>query len=455
MSPSHADFESGVTSIFSDEFEIKDCPELPNAPSNIEISDSGILSFDTNNAGATDINYHVLFEKPDKNYVTFTITNVTTESSKGLDLSAEIGSPGVYKIRVKAARVGEEVTYSDFYFGAVSPEEIFDCSTHNRLSVPNSPYWDGITLRWDPVLGAATYIVQLEIFDGKTPLNMGRIPTIKTNSYTISDYYINTFKKQATRLKFKARVMAVPENIKTTGRSTYSAYAELLFPVEITSDMITLSADSFVCDGTPKEPTVTVKYNNETLVSGADYTVTYSNNVNAGTASATVTGIAPFRGSVTINYTITEKLHPIGSKETVSDNVYEITDDTSVSYSGTTSGKKTQTIPSSVDIDGKSYTVTTIEKDAFKDNKSLSKVTIPKTVTKISSNAFSGCKNLKKISINGNTLKSIEKGAFNNIKKNATITITAKNKKTFDKIVKKIKKSTNVKKLKFKMKKGK
>ncbi|MBO4721298.1 MAG: BspA family leucine-rich repeat surface protein [Prevotella sp.] len=45
----------------------------------------------------------------------------------------------------------------------------------------------------------------------------------------------------------------------------------------------------YVYDGTPKEPTVTVKYGNKTFTKGTDYNVTYSNNVNAGENTATVT----------------------------------------------------------------------------------------------------------------------------------------------------------------------
>ena len=462
--PTDADFESGKTSVFSDAYVISDAKEPLNAPSNVQISDSGILSFDTNNNGAADINYYLRITKPNGKSITFTLPNVTTDRIDNFDLSPDITSNGTYKVRIKAARADEVQSTPDFNIGAVTPDISFVINVTSTLPSPDSLYFDGLTLNWNTVSGAASYNVQLEIFDGQKPVNMARNTIKKTNSFNIENYY-NKFKNSITRLRFKARVMAVPSNIKSVGCSNYSAYAEYTVPIEITPNMVTLSANSFVYDGTSKEPAVTVKYNNETLTKGVDYNVAYSNNVNVGTATATVTGIAPFTGSVTINYSITErpveasteaaKAPQVGSKETVSDNVYEITSDSSVSYTGTTSGKKNVTIPSTVDINGKSYAVTTIDKNAFENNKTIAKVNIPKTVTRISANAFSGCKNLKNVSVNGNTLKTIEKGAFNNIKKNATITITAKNKKVFDKMVKKIKKSTNVKKLKFKMKKGK
>ena len=56
--------------------------------------------------------------------------------------------------------------------------------------------------------------------------------------------------------------------------------------------------------GSAKKPNVTVKDGDYTLVEGKDYTVTYSNNTNAGTATATVTGKGNYTGSVSKNFTI-------------------------------------------------------------------------------------------------------------------------------------------------------
>ncbi len=53
---------------------------------------------------------------------------------------------------------------------------------------------------------------------------------------------------------------------------------------------ITLSEGSFVYDGTPKEPVVTLtEADGTTTIPANEYTVTYSNNINVGTATVTVT----------------------------------------------------------------------------------------------------------------------------------------------------------------------
>lgn len=70
---------------------------------------------------------------------------------------------------------------------------------------------------------------------------------------------------------------------------------------------ITLSNSSYTYDGTAKRPTVTVKYGANTLKNGTHYTLTYSNNINPGTASVKVTGKGAYLGSVTKYYTINKK----------------------------------------------------------------------------------------------------------------------------------------------------
>lgn len=70
---------------------------------------------------------------------------------------------------------------------------------------------------------------------------------------------------------------------------------------------VSLSQDSFVYDGTVKMPEVSLTnpYNEEKLIKGRDYTVSYENHTNAGTARVTVTGIGNYTGSVTKDFQIT------------------------------------------------------------------------------------------------------------------------------------------------------
>lgn len=67
--------------------------------------------------------------------------------------------------------------------------------------------------------------------------------------------------------------------------------------------------------GSAIKPSVTVKYNGNVLTKGTDYTVSYSNNVNAGTAKVTIKGTGLYTGSVTKTFTINKAA---ASKFTVS-----------------------------------------------------------------------------------------------------------------------------------------
>ncbi len=94
-----------------------------------------------------------------------------------------------------------------------------------------------------------------------------------------------------------------------------------------------------------------------------------------------------------------------------------------VEYKNTKVQKSNIAIPDTIAIDGNTYKVTSISKNAFKNNKKLKKVTIGKNITKINANAFHGCKNLNTITIKSKNLKSIGKNAFKGIKAKAKIKV--------------------------------
>ena len=92
------------------------------------------------------------------------------------------------------------------------------------------------------------------------------------------------------------------------------------------------------------------------------------------------------------------------------------------------------TIPATVKINGVSYKVTAIGKNAFKNAKAKT-IVLGKNVTRIEKNAFANCKKLQKLKVNSK-LQSVAKGAFKGCKKK--ITVSGKSKKAN---VKKLKES--------------
>jgi hypothetical protein len=67
---------------------------------------------------------------------------------------------------------------------------------------------------------------------------------------------------------------------------------------------IKLSSSTYTYNGKAKKPTVTVTYNNQTLKENVDYTVSYKNNVNAGTKASVI--IAGKSGSICVG-SVTKK----------------------------------------------------------------------------------------------------------------------------------------------------
>ena len=59
-----------------------------------------------------------------------------------------------------------------------------------------------------------------------------------------------------------------------------------------------------VFNGSALQPKPVVKDGNKTLAEGTDYTVTYTNNTNPGTATITITGKGNYQGTVTTQFVI-------------------------------------------------------------------------------------------------------------------------------------------------------
>lgn len=97
-------------------------------------------------------------------------------------------------------------------------------------------------------------------------------------------------------------------SVKVTGKGTYEGSYTTNF--KIVSCAIGQAACSRIADqtytGNAIQPSFTVTYNNKTLVKGTDYTVSFKNNVNIGTATVIITGKGNFEGNKEITFKITE-----------------------------------------------------------------------------------------------------------------------------------------------------
>ena len=167
---------------------------------------------------------------------------------------------------------------------------------------------------------------------------------------------------------------------------------------------------------------------------GIDYTVSYRNNINAGTATVIVTGRGNYEGTAVKTFKITVKK---GTYHTLGSYKYQITNASEASVVGMNNVKTTKLkIPKTVKIATQTFRVTAIGKNAFKKNKKITSVVISDNVKTIGASAFAGCTKLGTITIKSTKLKKVGKNALKGIKANAMIKVPAKKLPTYKKLFK-------------------
>jgi len=126
------------------------------------------------------------------------------------------------------------------------------------------------------------------VYDGtaKTPaVTVTDGSVLTTNDYTVT-YKDNTDAGTATAI--------------VTGKGNYTGTVEVTFTID-PADLSTATAaveGSFVYNGKEQTPVPTVTLNGVALVYGKDFTLTYTNNKNAGTATVKVTGKGNYTGTI-------------------------------------------------------------------------------------------------------------------------------------------------------------
>lgn len=97
---------------------------------------------------------------------------------------------------------------------------------------------------------------------------------------------------ETNKFRNLARIKAFTNTLDSIGSYDISRYT------------CSVSENTYVADGTPKCPEVTLTKGDEGLAPDRDYTVMYENNVESGTACIILTGCAPYYGTVRIPYRI-------------------------------------------------------------------------------------------------------------------------------------------------------
>ncbi len=138
----------------------------------------------------------------------------------------------------------------------------------------------------------------------------------------------------------------------------------------------------------------------------------------------------------------------LGKIQATAGSLYKVTTDNksggTVTYMGLEKSKKARKIknvriPDTIKIGNRTYKVTAIAANAFKNNRVLRKITIPASVKSIGKKAFYGCRSLKTITVKTTKLtsKNVGKAAFKGIAKKAVIKVPKSKLKSYRKFLKK------------------
>ena len=108
------------------------------------------------------------------------------------------------------------------------------------------------------------------------------------------------------------RVNAGTVKVTVTGIGKYSGTTTgkmVINPVNVRNSQVSASiaADKYQYDGKEKKPGMVMSYKGMSLKEGKDYTLSYSNNVQPGTATVTVTGIGNYTGTLYRSFIIEGK----------------------------------------------------------------------------------------------------------------------------------------------------
>lgn len=268
---------------------------------------------------------------------------------KAADLIDLSGKDGAHKVTVVATT---ETGLGNYYTGEaieapvtvkVDGEEVpSDCydvvytnnvnvSTATKLAVatitgkPEKGYTGSNTakfkIRVTPINKATVkFASDMTIVSGKYYVpyvkNLANSPTVQSVTWNgkvlvaEKDYYENvTLSENYLEIGSKGTT-AIKGMNNFSGSKTYTWY---LKAANIQDQIITLSNSNYSYDGKEKKPSVTIADVNswldenndyQYLEEGVDYTLSYSSNINPGTATVTITGKDCYTGSTSLNYTI-------------------------------------------------------------------------------------------------------------------------------------------------------
>ena len=128
------------------------------------------------------------------------------------------------------------------------------------------------------------------------------LPTITYNNKTLK-------KDTDYTLSYSDNINVGTATITITGKGNFAGTTSKTFSISARamSDTSVANISSQTYTGNVISPLPTITYNNKTLKKDTDYTLSYSDNINVGTATITITGKGNFTGMTSMTFIITQK----------------------------------------------------------------------------------------------------------------------------------------------------
>ena len=220
-------------------------------------------------------------------------------------------------------------------------------------------WFAGVVRLWEPNNEPAQkwYIVNLgggyyRFVCKATYYNMDVAENNMNQGTTIMTWYDNGNNAQKFKLElveclnhsWNSGTVTKQPGVGTTGTRTYTCTAcgktkTETIPAIVSMSNVNVSVSAQTYTGSAITPAITATYNSKTLVNGTDYSVSYSNNINAGTASVTLTGKGSYSGTKTVNFTINKRNASDFTVDSISSKTYTgsaIKPSVTVKYGGKT-----------------------------------------------------------------------------------------------------------------------
>ena len=335
--------------------------------------------------------------------------------------NGEISKSSTYTLELKATSDwGENATVSAKWTGSYSYES---SATPIQVGTISGVNFTNGTMTWNAFSGADNYEIYISGYDLRDFSNL--------------DYYLNgrslriksvieqlvTSEEIEDNNSYAIEIKAIDSDGYTIARWSGSYSDE---SVDLSNATVTGIEDK-TFTGSAITQTLTVVLNDKTLVENTDYTVSYTNNINVGEATVTITGNGIYFGTIikTFNIKLSENVLAAGNCGTnltwtlSTDGTLTISGNGAMSYSGDAPWSDYKNQIRSVVFDGE---ITSIGEGAFLSCENIKSITIPQSVTAIDNYAFGICTGLTSITI-PNTVTSIGNQAFGDCSGLTSVTI--------------------------------